>query len=342
MARPWAPTRWAAARWAAARWASSRRASARWAAARWASSRRASARWAAAGWASSRCASRRTPTRSAAAGWASSRRASRRAQARWAQAAAGLAAVAVLLAGCGSASPAAQPAAGGSTATGPHGTITVLAAASLTEAFTRLGNQFQALYPGTTVRFDFGPSSGLAQQIINGAPADVFAPASPTNMNQVVSAGDAANPVTFARNVLEVAVPPDDPAHITALADLVRPGVKVAVCAPQVPCGALAVKVLAAAKLSVHPVTEGTDVKSVLTVVRTGEVDAGLVYVTDVRSAGRAVLGIPIPATVNSATTYPIAAVSRSGNLTTAQAFVAYVTSPTGQQVLTADGFANP
>jgi molybdate transport system substrate-binding protein len=222
------------------------------------------------------------------------------------------------------------------------GSITVFAAASLQEAFTTLGKQFEAAHPGVKVTFSFGASSALATQIISGAPADVFASASPKNMAQVVTAGDASNPVNFVKNVMEVAVPPANPAHVASVDDLAKPSVKVALCQPQVPCGATAAKVFKNAKITVKPVTLQPDVKSVLTQVELGNVDAGVVYVTDVNAAGAKVLGVPIPAGVNASTEYPIAPISKSGNPALAQAFVAYVLSPAGQSVLAADKFEKP
>ncbi len=237
---------------------------------------------------------------------------------------------------------AARPA-GGATSSGKvSGTITVLAASSLTEAFTTLGRQFEAAHPGTTVRFSFAASSALAEQVTQGAPADVFASASTKNMAQVTSAGDAASPTSFVKNVMEIATPPANPKHIASVADLARAGVKVALCQAQVPCGSTAAKVFANAKVKVTPVTQEPDVKSVLAKVTTGEVDAGVVYVTDVRSAGSKVVGVPIPDTVNASTEYPIAALTHAPNAAGAQAFVAYVLSAAGRQVLTQDGFQAP
>ncbi len=222
------------------------------------------------------------------------------------------------------------------------GSITVFAAASLKEAFTTIGKQFEAANPGVKVTFSFGASSALATQIISGAPADVFASASPKNMKQVVTAGDASSPVNFVKNVMEVAVPPSNPAHVASVADLAKSSVKVALCQPQVPCGATALKVFKNAKIIVKPVTLQPDVKSVLTQVELGNVDAGVVYVTDVHAAGTKVLGVPIPASVEASTEYPIAPISKSGNPALAQAFVAYVLSPAGQSVLAADKFEKP
>jgi molybdate transport system substrate-binding protein len=222
------------------------------------------------------------------------------------------------------------------------GTITVFAAASLQGAFTTIGKQFEAAHPGTTVKFSFGPSSGLADQIKSGSPADVFASASTQNMTQVVSAGDAANPKTFAKNIMEVAVPPGNPAHVTSVKNLSKSSVKTALCQPQVPCGFVAKKVFSLADIHVKPVTLQPDVKSVLTQVELNNVDAGMVYVTDVKAAGKKVKGIKIPADENASTDYPIATVKKSGNMPTAQAFSSYVLSPAGQKVLAKDGFEKP
>jgi molybdate transport system substrate-binding protein len=218
----------------------------------------------------------------------------------------------------------------------------VFAASSLTGSFTKLGQQFEAAHPGDTVKFSFGPSSGLATEITSGAPADVFASASPKNMDVVVAAGDASNPQDFAKNTAEIAVPPSNPGHVASLTDLAKSSVKVALCQPQVPCGKVAAEVFKNAGITVKPVTLEPDVKSTLTQVELGNVDAGVVYVTDVLSAGAKVKGITIPASDNASTLYPIAAISKSTNLSVAQQFVAYVLSPAGQQVLTAAGFEKP
>jgi molybdate transport system substrate-binding protein len=256
------------------------------------------------------------------------------------------AATTVLLAGCAAGS---SGAAGSASSAGPaaassslSGTITVFAAASLTEAFNRLGTEFQTAHPGVKVVFSFGASDVLATQVNQGAPADVFAAASTTTMNTVVRAGNASGPRTFATNVLEMATPPANPAGVTGLSGLARDGVKVAVCQAQVPCGVAATKLFAKNQLVVHPVTYEVDVKSVLTKVELGEVDVGLVYQTDVHAAGPKVHGIPIPAAENVSTTYPIATVTSSRNKAVADAFVAYVLSPTGTAALTGAGFSTP
>jgi molybdate transport system substrate-binding protein len=242
-----------------------------------------------------------------------------------------------LLAACGGSSSAT-----GRTSSSLSGEITVLAAASLTDAFGALGKQFQEANPGTTITFSFGASSALATQIDQGAPADVFASASQKNMDAVVAAGDATASKPFAENVMEIAVPPANPAKITRLSDLAEPGVKVALCQAEVPCGTVALKVFENAKITVTPVTQEADVKATLAKVTLGEVDAGVVYVTDVLAAGDKVTGIEIPADVNASTTYPIAALKSSKNAALAQAFVDYVLSAEGQKVLTDAGFAAP
>ncbi len=242
----------------------------------------------------------------------------------------------------GSSSSSAPAASSSSPAATQTGTITVFAAASLMGTFTQLGKQFEAAHPGDTVKFSFGGSSTLATQITGGAPADVFASAAPANMDTVVNAGDASNPQDFAKNTAEVAVPPSNPAKVTSVSDLAKSSVKVALCQPKVPCGVVAAEVFKNAGITVKPVTLQPDVKSVLTQVELGNVDAGMVYVTDVKAAGAKVKGVTIPASENASTLYPIATVSSSTHQAEAQAFVAYVLSPAGQQVLTAAGFQKP
>jgi len=248
---------------------------------------------------------------------------------------------AVTVAGCssGGSSPSSSSSSGSSSSTGA---ITVFAAASLTGSFTQLGKQFEAAHKGDTVKFSFGPSSGLATEITSGAPADVFASAAPANMQQVVSAGDASNPQNFAKNIMEVAAPPNNPGKVKSVNDLAKKSVKVALCQPQVPCGVVAAEIFKNVGIKVKPVTLQPDVKSVLTQVETGNVDAGMVYVTDVMAAGSKVKGITIPASDNASTLYPIATINSSKHKSIAQAFVSYVLSPTGQQVLASAGFEKP
>ena len=182
--------------------------------------------------------------------------------------------VAVGLAGCGSdgtdtGSTTSTSSTSGSSETTPalSGSITVLAAASLTESFTQIGKDFEAAHAGTKVTFSFGPSSGLATSITGGAPADVFASASQKNMDSVTAAGLASGDKAFVKNVMEIAVPPANPGGVTSLADLAKSDVTVALCQSQVPCGTVAAKVFSNAKLTVTPVTQEVDVKAVLTKV---------------------------------------------------------------------------
>jgi molybdate transport system substrate-binding protein len=255
--------------------------------------------------------------------------------------------IAVGLAGCGSnqssgTSSTSSPAAGEGSSASLSGNITVFAAASLTESFTEIGKQFEAANPGTKVTFSFGASSALAEQINAGAPADAFASASPKNMDQVVSAGGASGSKVFATNKMEIATPPNNPAHVASVDDLAKSSVKTALCQPQVPCGSVAQQVFTNAKITVKPVTLEPDVKSVLSKVQLGEVDAGMVYVTDVKAAGDKVKGVEIADDVNASTDYPIAALTKSGNAAVASAFVDMVLSPAGESVLTAAGFQAP
>ncbi|MGN6598214.1 MAG: molybdate ABC transporter substrate-binding protein [Actinomycetes bacterium] len=244
-------------------------------------------------------------------------------------------------AGAGSESAASSPAASfADQGAALDGDITVLAAASLKESFTRLGQQFEQAHPGVHVTYSFGASSQLAQQVLAGAPADVFASASVTNMRQAVDGGAVDAPRNFAANEMTVVTPPSDPGRVGSLADLARANVKLVLCQVQVPCGATAAKVFATAGLTVHPVSEEPDVKATLTKVTLGEADAAVVYVTDARAAGTRVRTVPIPAADNASTTYPIATVAQSAHPRTARAFVDWVLGEAGQQVLRADGFA--
>lgn len=249
---------------------------------------------------------------------------------------------AVLLAGCGSGTASTEPAAGGAAAP-VTGEVVVFAAASLTEAFTRIGEDFEAAHPGVAVTFNFAGSSALARQINQGAPADVFAPAAPANMAQVTGAGGVAgSPAVFARNRLEIAVPRGNPARITGLADFARPELTIALCAEQVPCGAAARTVFLAAGVTAAPDTLEQDVKAVLTKVRLGEVDAALVYRTDVEAATGEVEGIEFAESAAAVNDCPIAVLAAARNAAGARAFVDYVLSGQGRAVLAAAGFGPP
>jgi molybdate transport system substrate-binding protein len=250
-----------------------------------------------------------------------------------------------VLAGCDSSATSATQSPPSASAGGSaqlSGTVNVFAAASLKEAFTTLGRQFETAHPGVKLVLNFGPSSGLAAQITQGAPADVFASASTKNMAQVVTAGEAALPRNFARNSMEIAVPAHNPAKIRTLMDVAEPGVKLALCQPAVPCGTTARQVFVNARIPLTPVTQEADVKAVLTKVTLGEVDAGIVYVTDVRASGAKVKGIKIPAELNAFTLYPIATLTKAPNKPAAAAFTDFVLSERGAGVLTATGFGRP
>ncbi|MFI9359695.1 molybdate ABC transporter substrate-binding protein [Kitasatospora sp. NPDC053057] len=223
------------------------------------------------------------------------------------------------------------------------GAITVFAAASLKETFTELGKKFEAANPGTKVTFNFGGSSALATSINSGAPADVFAAASPATMKTVTDAGGANGaPKTFVKNTLTIAVPKGNPKYIAGLKDLTGSGVKVALCAKEVPCGAAALTALKAAGLNLTPVTLEQDVKGALTKVELGEVDASLVYKTDVQADAAKIDGVDFPEADKAVNDYPIAALAKAPNKDGAAAFVAYVQSPEAKQVLTAAGFQAP
>ncbi len=226
---------------------------------------------------------------------------------------------------------------------GAEETLTVYAAASLTSTFEELGKQFEADHDGVTVRFSFGGSSDLVAQIQQGAPADVFASADTKNMDKATADNlVVGDPVNFATNTLEIAVPPDNPAGVTTLKDLAKPGTKVVVCAAEVPCGAAALKVQEASGVAIKPVSEEQSVTDVLNKVQTGEADAGLVYVTDVQAAGDKVKGITFPEASSAVNTYPVAALVDSKNKDLAQEFVDLVTGAVGQLVLADAGFAKP
>lgn len=217
----------------------------------------------------------------------------------------------------------------------------MLAAASLTESFTTIGKQFEAQHSGTTVTFSFGSSATLAQQAVNGAPADVFASANESTMDTVAKAGIAVQPETFATNTLEIAVPKGNPGRITGLADFADPAQKIALCATQVPCGSAARKVFAAAGITPKPDSYESDVKAALTKVQLGEVDAALVYKTDVQAAGDKVEGVEFDEAAQAVNTYPITVIKDAPNEAAASAFVAYVHSEEGQKVLADAGFGH-
>lgn len=245
-----------------------------------------------------------------------------------------LAAVAVVaglagLAGCGGS--------GG----GDRSSLTVVAAASLTEPFTELGRRFEAANPGTTVEVAFAASPSVAAQVRAGAPADVVATADRVVIDALAAEGLTGPVVTFARNRLTVAVAPGNPLGIRTVDDLARPDLDLVVCATEVPCGALAARALASAATAPRPRSFEPDVKAVLGRVVLGEADAGLVYETDVRAAAGRVDGVAL-AGDDLVTGYGIASVAASDDVPGARAFVDFVTSRAGGEVLAGAGFELP
>ncbi|WP_099021742.1 molybdate ABC transporter substrate-binding protein [Mycolicibacterium palauense] len=252
------------------------------------------------------------------------------------------------VAGCGGGSGSGsgstdQTRSGGTGTADITGPLTVFAAASLTDVFGDLGARFMSEHPGTEVRFNFAGSSSLATQINQGAPADVFASANEKQMAAVTSTGEVAGePVPFAENVLVIAVPPGNPGKITGLADFADPDLTLATCAPEVPCGAAAEAVFAAAGITPSVDTLEEDVRAALTKVELGEVDAALVYTTDAQSAGDAVQSIEFPESARAVNVYPIAVLKESPHPAAARAFVDLVLSQQGQDALRAAGFRPP
>jgi molybdate transport system substrate-binding protein len=220
-----------------------------------------------------------------------------------------------------------------------EGSITVFAAASLTDAFEEVGTSFETANPGASVEFNFAASSTLREQILAGAPADVFASANASNMDQVVDGGAATEPETFVENLLQIAVPTGNPGGVTGLADFADGDLLIGLCAEDVPCGQFGRAALANAGITPAVDTNEPDVRSLLTKVEAGELDAGIVYVTDVLAAGDAVEGIDIPADQNVVAAYPITALTEAANREVADAFVAFVLSDEGQQILASYGF---
>ncbi|MFJ2958306.1 molybdate ABC transporter substrate-binding protein [Streptomyces sp. NPDC087270] len=281
-----------------------------------------------------------------------SARATRAARSRGLCAVAGGAVLLLALSACSSSSSSdkstsSEKPSSGASATGAQkkvsGTVVVFAAASLKETFTALGKDFQQAYPGTKVVFSFGGSDQLAASITGGAPADVFAAASPATMKTVTDKGDAAGtPADFVRNQLEIATLPGNPKQIRTLKDLTKSGLSVVLCAKTVPCGAAAQKALSASGLKLTPKSYEQDVKSALTKVELKEADAAVVYQTDVNSAGSKVQGVNFPESAKAINEYPIAPLKDAPNPDGAAAFIALVKSAEGQKVLTQAGFLNP
>lgn len=254
---------------------------------------------------------------------------------RLAVVAAGLA----LLAGaCGDDGGGADP-----TGDGPSGGVLVFAAASLTDAFTEVEAAFEAAHPDVDVQLNLAGSSALREQILEGAPVDVFASANMANMDQVVEAGAAAGePRVFARNLLQIAVPAGNPGAVADLDDLADESLFVGLCAEGVPCGDFAREALARAGVEAAVDSDEPDVRALLTKIGVGELDAGIVYVTDVIAAGDLVEGVAIPAEDNVEAAYPIVALAGAPNPEAAEAFIGFVVGAEGRSILAGYGFAEP
>lgn len=221
--------------------------------------------------------------------------------------------------------------------------ITVFAAASLTAAFTELGDAFAGVEPEVDTTFSFAGSSDLAAQILEDAPSDVFASADPANMAKITDVADGAiDPVVFATNVAEIIVGAGNPNGITGVADLADDDLVVVQCAPQVPCGGYAEQVLSNAAVSVTPKSFESNVSGVVTKVTLGEADAGIVYRTDIVAAGDRAEGVAIPEDVNVVAEYPIAVTANASNPEGAQRFIEFVLSDAGQAILASYGFGAP
>lgn len=231
----------------------------------------------------------------------------------------------------------------GSGASTDRSEVLVSAAASLTDAFAEMAAAFERAHPGTDVVLNLAGSSALREQILQGAPADVFASANMSNMEQVVEAGEvAAEPDVFARNLLQIAVPAGNPAGITGLADFGRPDLLIGLCAEGVPCGDFARQVLTRAGVTPAVDTNEPDVRALLTKIEAGELDAGITYVTDVASAEGKVQGVGIPENENVVAEYPIAVLANAPNPDGASRFIQFVLSDAGQKILAGYGFEAP
>ncbi|MFX4272218.1 molybdate ABC transporter substrate-binding protein [Propionibacteriaceae bacterium Y1685] len=220
-------------------------------------------------------------------------------------------------------------------------TLTVLAAASLTESFDRIIEAYRVEHPDLEIRVSYGSSATLAGQITSGAPADVFASANESTMQTVIDAGGAKDPRVLATNILQIAVPAGNPGQVRGLDDFARTDLRLALCAEEVPCGKAAKELFDRAGVEPQPDSYETDVKATLQKVQLGEVDAALVYRTDVVAAGDQVIGLETPGAEKVVNTYKISALSESQHGDEAAAFVDFVTSESGQAVLAEYGFGH-
>ena len=225
-----------------------------------------------------------------------------------------------------------------------QGGLTISAATSLTDAFTELAKQFRKDNKGVKVRLNFGSSSTLLTQIQSGAPSDIMASADLTNLEKLVASGNVVvAPKVFVRNTMVIAVKPGNPKSVRSVADLASLSF-IALCGKTVPCGVYASSVLTRAGVVIaeSKVTRGIDVKATLSAVANGDADAAIVYKTDVLSAKKTVVGIDIPNAQNVKAMYGIAPIRGSKNAASAKAFIDFVLSEQGWQILKSFGFQRP
>jgi len=224
-----------------------------------------------------------------------------------------------------------------------EGELLVSAAASLTDAFGEVESAFEGENPDVDVVLNLGSSSALREQVLEGAPADVFASANTSNMDQVAQAGELSGEAEiFVANSLQIAVPTGNPAGVAGLEDFAREELLIGLCAENVPCGDFGRQALENAGISPSIDTNEPDVRALLTKIEAGELDAGITYVTDVLSTSGIVGGIEIPAEVNVVAEYPIATLAGAPNADAAAAWVEFVLSDEGQAILTSYGFTSP
>jgi len=252
----------------------------------------------------------------------------------------------VVLAACSSDSTTATTAttasASPSTAPKVSGSVTVFAAASLTESFNDEQTTLKTEQPGLSITYSFSGSGALVTQIQQGAPADVIATADTASMKKLTDAGLVEAPVTFANNQLEILVAPGNPKEIKTLNDLARGDITFVTEDETVPAGKYSAQALSAAGVTTSPVSKETDVKSAVAKVTSGEADATIVYVTDVTAAGSKGTGVRIPDAQNVIAEYPIAIVKATENHDAAAAFIDAVVKGSGQTALYNRGFLPP
>ncbi|WP_040493864.1 molybdate ABC transporter substrate-binding protein [Ilumatobacter nonamiensis] len=217
--------------------------------------------------------------------------------------------------------------------------VLVLAAASLTDAFATMETEFEAANPDLDIEVSFGGSSALQVQVEEGAPADVVAFADASPMAALVDDDLVDDPTVFATNALVLVTPADNPGGVTSLDDLTNPDLLVGVCAPQVPCGRYAAELLDRAEVDASLDTQEPDVRSLAAKIAAGELDAGLVYATDVDAFPDELELIPLPDGIAVRAEYPIAAVSESSRPDDAERFLDFVLSAEGRQILADAGF---